>query len=201
VNRIRLAGALTALLLAGCPLPQPLPDYPPGSVTPPRIVMDEILVDGVKAQSSAIVRVPADCTGAKPSYALSARLVDTNTLEQVVARWFVDYLATDTVRRRPRQWGSVPSADSQTDLFRTVTAFEFVPYDVEDPVGNLPKPSPGIVHVVELVVTNNFDPAGVDPGEDAEPPYRGTLAGFETQTYRWVFVNAATGPDLRCPEP
>jgi hypothetical protein len=26
-----------AAALAGCPLPQPLPDYPPGTITPPRI--------------------------------------------------------------------------------------------------------------------------------------------------------------------
>ncbi len=41
-----IAAALAALGLAGCPIPQPLPDYPAGTITPPRILVDELLGDG-----------------------------------------------------------------------------------------------------------------------------------------------------------
>ena len=38
------AAAVAAVLLAGCPLPQPLPDYPEGEpITPPRIVVDDTI--------------------------------------------------------------------------------------------------------------------------------------------------------------
>ncbi|HUL60397.1 MAG TPA: hypothetical protein VLU43_14030, partial [Anaeromyxobacteraceae bacterium] len=62
---------------------------------------------------------------------------------------------------------------------------------------------PGIVHVVELVVSNAFDPAAV-PGNSALP-YRTALPGFETQVYRWTFllVNATLTPpstyEVVCP--
>jgi hypothetical protein len=41
-----------------------------------------------------------------------------------------------------------------------------------------------VVHVVEVVVSNNF----LAPKEDSPLPYRNVTRGFETQAYRWVFL-------------
>jgi hypothetical protein len=202
MKRTVLAGALAALALAGCPLPQPLPDYPKGTITPPRIVMDAIKVDGEAADAHPMVLVPAGCpAGHTPSYSLSATLVDANTLEQVEARWFVDYVPgypADTVRPLPRPPSPylVPPSSTATDLSRTVPSFIFAPYDFQ-PLGalggSLSNVSAGVVHVVELVVSNGFDPAGNPPGAAADPPFRGPAPGFETQVYRWTFVNVDPG--------
>jgi hypothetical protein len=98
--------AALAVALAGCPLPQPLPEYSAGTVTPPRILVDEIaratlkvdggLSDGVPGSGNpgdgnAIVFVPANCPSTSPVYYLWARVVDTNNTESIDARWFVNY--------------------------------------------------------------------------------------------------------------
>jgi hypothetical protein len=190
MKRHVLAGALAALALAGCPLPQPLPDSPKGTITPPRIVMDAIMVDGGKADAQPIVFVPAGC-GTAPSYTLSATLIDANTLEQVEARWFIDYVATDSLRWYWHYNELVAPAQTSTDLSRAVTPFTFKPYD-QPPLaglGSAGNNAPGVVHVVELVVSNGFDPSGAA----ADPPFRGPAIGFETQVYRWTFVNVVPG--------
>ncbi len=66
MRRAELLLAALALGLAGCPIPQPLPDYPPGTVTPPRIVVDDLLGDG------AVTLVPAGCTTLAPYQPLGA---------------------------------------------------------------------------------------------------------------------------------
>ncbi|WP_242396301.1 hypothetical protein [Anaeromyxobacter oryzisoli] len=167
------AAALAALLLAGCPLPQPLPDYPKGTVTPPRILADEVTVNGDYAAGEPIVKVPVGCTGTAPSYVLAARLFDSNNLEQVEARWFVDYQAT--TQRAP--FVSYPPASADQSVFtRDVTPFTFMAYDQGT------TPAAGEVHVVELVVSNGFATDG------GALPYRSPAQGFETAVYRWVFL-------------
>jgi hypothetical protein len=192
----------TAVLLAGCPLPQPLPDYPPGSVTPPRILMD------VLAPRDTVIRVPADCATA-PSWNLTAALVDTNTGETVTARWFVDYERRNSARCRVVASEDIPGPGDQAadPTHRAVAPFRFTPYDFPPVVGSGADPrAAGVVHVVELVVSNRFDPAA-DEGALCTPdvpesmfPFRtaasdGTVQ-FETQTYRWVFV---TEQGVACP--
>ncbi|HET6437107.1 MAG TPA: hypothetical protein VML50_06800 [Anaeromyxobacter sp.] len=181
MRRVLTAVALTAAL-AGCPIPQPLPEYKSGSVTPPRILQDEITVGGVKAVSQPITPVPISSSGVacptKPSYELAVRLVDTNTIEQVEARWFVDYVADNTNLNTPRQDSTVPASPDQSNVIRVVPPYHFVPYDFDTTPGQ-----PGTIHVVELVVSNNFDPAGVA----ADPPNRAPATGFESQTFRWIF--------------
>jgi hypothetical protein len=202
MKRHVLAGALAALALAGCPLPQPLPDYPKGTVTPPRIVMDAIMVDGGKAAAQPIVFVPAGCgtpgtPGSKPTYTLAAGLVDANTLEQVEARWFLDYLGGHSVRGKPQQDDLVAPSQTTNDFTRSAPPYVFVPYDHPAPAElgtftpdqNGSFSDPRIVHVVELVVSNGFDPSGTPAGAAADPPFRGPSPGFETQVYRWTFVN------------
>ena len=58
-------GRRGAALLAGCPLPQPLPDYPEGQpITPPRIVVDDTF--RTVAYPESVVRVPAGCAACEP---------------------------------------------------------------------------------------------------------------------------------------
>ncbi len=201
--RIPAAALGAALLLSGCPLPQPLPEYSKGTVTPPRIVMDGI------ALQDTVVEVPAGCTGAKPSSTLAAQLIDNNTTEAVTARWFVDYDPQNTSRCLP-VLQSVITAPATGDLtLRQVPEFLFVPYDHATMFGNPDPTAPGVLHVVELVVSNNFDPAADDPGlcmqgSAVARPYRtpASQAGgvqFETQTYRWVFFSVAPTPTVACP--
>jgi hypothetical protein len=190
---------LLAALLAGCPIPQPLPDYPAGTITPPRIVVDDLLGDG------AVTLVPAGCpSNASPSYPLSASIVDTNTIESVAVRWFVNY----DFRAAPWcqiQHDSVilPNGDI-TNLTRAVPGWTFEPYVHPPPYGTPPLSGPpysdaGVVRIVELVASNGFDPGLLDttaPGANRAPK-----PGFETQYHRWVFLTVPQSPIVQCPTP
>jgi hypothetical protein len=192
--RRALVLAAAALALAGCPIPQPLPDYPAGTVTPPRILVDQQLQEW----DSAVTLVPANCTTIAP-YQLSASVVDSNTLEGIEARWFVNYdfrnLAFSEV-----QWRDAISPNSDpNNLTRPVPAFLFDPYRYPPPLGTPslagpPYKQPGVLRVVELVVSNGFDPSNANtiaPGANRTP-----RPGFETQYHRWVFL---TSSDVACP--
>jgi hypothetical protein len=185
--------AVALAVLAACFLPQPLPDYPPGTITPPRI-----LVDGIEANESAVRLVPAGCA-TDPEYPLSAQIYDTTGLH-VEARWFVNYHAEYQfvqVKDDP-----VPPHPDPLVLTRTVPVFAFRPYTYPPPVGaptygGLPYKAEAIVRVVELVVaTNGFDPAADSP--PAPLPRRTPLAGNETQLYRWVFLSVPSSDEVPC---
>jgi hypothetical protein len=190
------AAAAGALLLAGCPIPQPLPDYPPGTITPPRILVDEIAGD------ASVILVPANCTTVEPAYALGARVVDTNTIETIEARWFVNYDPRFLAYHHPWQNDEVPPDPNPDVLTRTVPSFHFLPYQhpppaelVTDP-GPL-YPNPGILRVVELVVSNGFEPSAVTTA--VAMPFRTTRPGFETQVHRWVFMSVPESASAPCP--
>ncbi len=199
-----LAVAVLALL-SGCPLPQPLPEYPKGTVTPPRILMDDI------THRDTVIRVPAGCGDPKPSYDLSASLVDNDTSEPVTARWFVDYDRHNSARcveATAQEVIAGPGDGAADPTHREVRPYHFVPYDHPAYVGNAGDPAGvGVVHVVELVVSNRFDEAADSnalcvPDATGPLPFR-TPANdggvqFETQTYRWVFVSEAPG-EVTCP--
>jgi hypothetical protein len=190
------------LLLAGCPLPQALPEYSAGTVTPPRILVDDQLAPVNDAYPGAVTLLPANCTTVAPIVVLSARIVDTNTVESVEARWFVNY------DRRDRTWNDIhdseviaPNADPN-NLVRPVRAFSFDPYQFPPPYDPMvpgtsatgpPYREAGVLRVVELVVSNGFDPAVVGTAPAA---YRAPKPGFETQSYRWVFLTSSALP---CP--
>jgi len=201
MRRAALAAA-AALALAGCPLPQPLPDYPAGTTIPaPRILVDGIEVGGVSASGSPVVLVPAGC-GGEPSYALSAQIFDTNTIEQVEARWFVNYYPRSDSWNRPHRSDVILPDPDPAVLTRSVPPraddgserpFVFRPYQYPPPVGVVASSGPtwpeaGIVRVVEVVVSNGFDPAAVSWPE-AELPNRTPALLHETQVYRWVFLS------------
>ncbi len=187
--------------LAGCPLPQPLAEYPKGQpVTPPRIVTTTV------TPADTTIFVPAGCTTTAPQYTLAASLIDINTADKVTARWFVDYVPDPkmTTRVQPIWHDDVPAAPqpipTQPDLSRVVPPQIFYPYTSVAPiVGGITDPrAAGNLHVVELVVSN--DPSW--PADTATPlPYRSPTAGYETQVYRWVFlvVDPATNPGVTCP--
>lgn len=197
--------ALALLALSGCPLPQPLAEYPRGTVTPPRILMDGA------PHRDTIVRVPAGCPAPRPSYDLSATLVDNDTSETVTARWFVDYDRTNSARCDAATEDANlpgPGDGAQNPTHRQVPTYRFAPYDHPAVVGGGGSASgPGVVHVVELVVSNRFDPAADSttlcaPGTDAWPfrtPDNDGDFQFETQTFRWVFVSEAASEDVPCP--
>jgi len=185
----RLPGALAAAAgLAACPLPQPLPEYRGTGVTPPQIVEESVQVNGERAPSPVIL-VPAGCTNA-PQYALSAVLEDSNNLEPVSARWFVNYDARygPYYAKQFEEPNVPPTTSDPLDITRTVTPWTFRPYSYPGPAGvdagPVPLSDPGVVRVVELVVSQNFDPAATDF------PNRAPAAGFKTQSYAWTFLTA-----------
>jgi hypothetical protein len=194
-----------AAVLAGCPIPQPLPDYPAGTITPPRILVDELVGDG-----KPIIFVPSGCTTTQPSYHLSARVVDTNTIETIDTRWFVNYDAGNSQDAMYELRDAVPPNADPTILTRDVPPrvsgvpqyFLFKPYDFgpaqgAPDVGHSAKPYPdtGILRVVELVVSNGFDPAQAT----SVLPNRAPAPGFETQVFRWVFLSVPESASVRCP--
>ncbi len=199
MRRIPLAAIAIALALAGCPLPQPLPTYPAGTVTPPRILAAKT-TSGV----NSITVVPANCA-TSPAYDLDAQIFYQET-EKVEARWFVDYRTGTEYQQRQTIQNTireVPPDPNAQILERQVPRFTFQPYAFapSGELGSFPSQSaPGIVHVVELVVSNGF----ALPGEDTEQPNRtpartpdGT-SQFEIQTYRWVFVNVPEDATASC---
>jgi hypothetical protein len=203
-RRLGLASALLALGLAGCPIPQPLPDYPAGTVTPPRIRMDHMVPD---TDGNPIFFVPANCVTSAPSYVLGGSVSDPITNESIEARWFVNYDPRDPQSYnylKPPSAVIPPNADT-TDLIRPVPSFTFEPYRYGPSFG-APNVAPdswgdqGILRVVELVVSNGFDPAPIT--STSELPNKKPSAGstkFETQTYRWVFLSVPESKSVRCP--
>ncbi len=182
MKRRGVALVALAAAFAGCPIPQPLPDYPAGTVTPPRIVVDRIAWPGTT------VLVPAGCATA-PTYDLNAQLIDVNTLELVVARWFVNYDPTNSSRYPPVQEQDILGSNANPPVTeRTVPTYTFHPYDFPaiPYTGITSGNTAGAVEIVELVVSNGFDPTAVT-NPPAKLPYRTPLPGFETQLYRWMF--------------
>jgi hypothetical protein len=196
-----LIAAALAVGLGGCPIPQPVPDYPAGTVTPPRILMDAVDLEP-STDGNPIIFVPAGCpTTAIPSYSLATSVSDPTTFEAIEARWFVNYDPGSTPNYTIQQTNTIqPNADT-TNLIRLVPAFVFKPYDyppsptVAQGVSPVPKPgststwySQGdILRVVELVVSNGFEPATT-----VDLPNKKPRPGFATQTYRWVFLSTTS---------
>jgi hypothetical protein len=195
MRRALLTAAL-AVGLAGCPIPQPLPDYPAGTITPPRILTDGLLGNG------AVTLIPSNCVTTAPEYSLSTGVVDTNTIESIEGRWFVNYDFRDEAWYVVRHSDvMLPNADT-TNLTRAVPAWTFKPYGYGPPYGvasasGPPYRDPGILRVVELVVSNGFDPSIVDTAMPAVN--RAPLLGFETQVFRWVFLSVPESPSVPCP--
>lgn len=212
-SAIAVAAALwAAVALSGCPLPQPVAEYPKNKVAPPLIVTSSIAVNGVgpggvvngASVGAATILVPAGCP-VSPQYVLGATVSDTDVAENVVARWFVDYVpdfAGFAVRAKYVEQDFVPQADqpnpSTPILTRTVPAFAFSAYGYDSTTG-LPRSQAGNVHVVDLVVSNDT----MWPEATGTPlPFRSTSSdNYETQVYRWVFllVDPATTPGVSCP--
>jgi hypothetical protein len=183
----RLGLLALPLLLAGCPIPQGLPEYPDsGTVAPPRIRAD------ATTPEDSVILVAPDCVNGGPAYLLTTVLVDDNTLEKVEVRWFLDY-DPGTLRRLPLLTEEIPGPDDGITRTRAVTPFPFNPYQADpatDPQGFR---DGGGLHVVELVVSNGFAPEP-GPGEPALPrPWRTPQPNFETQAFRWVFHYAPGG--------
>ncbi len=201
MRRIPLAAIATALALAGCPLPQPLPTYPAGTVTPPRI-----LSASASGGSQSLVPVPAGCA-TPPTYFLDARIFYQESVT-IEARWFVDYRKDIASRYAYQTRGEVPPNPDALVLERQVPQYEFKPYDFPPGTelgissGPWPWSAPGIVHVVELVVSNGFDnstsPLPPEPNRTPATTADGT-SQFEIQTYRWVFVNVPEDATATCP--
>jgi len=180
-----LAALALPLLLAGCPLPQALPEFPStGKITPPRIVSDQAI------PADTVLEVDPACATA-PVYQLSATLVDENTLEPIDARWFVDYRSTGA-NAVPQSREPILGPADGLDTVRPVSPWGFKPYDYDPgptPVEQAAFRTGGGLHVVELVVSNGFEE---DPGPPARP-YRSPKAGFETQVFRWIFHYVPSG--------
>jgi hypothetical protein len=207
MRRTRSArSALAALLgatLAGCPIPQTLPEYPTsGAITPPRIQSDKV------TPIDTLILVDSGCAGADTDhiFRLSASLVDENTYEVVEFRWFVDY---DPLRSTAKPVATpddpfLPGPADGITIERVVPPFDFQPYTF-DPLtfGSPTETRPGQnyrdgggLHVVELVVSNNFAPEPAPPASNPRPwrtPLKTTTQTFETQVYRWVFHYVPAG--------
>lgn len=176
------AGA--ALLAAGgCPLPQPLAEVARvdgGAVTvsPPRIVAESVL------PPDPVFLLQRGCPGG-PRVVVDATVRDDNTLEQVEARWFVDY-TSDALGARPYHVDVLPPPDDTAQTDRALPPLLLA----------LPATDPAAMHVLDVVVSNGFyvldDPAAPLRNRSPQP-------GFEAQVYRWVFTYADSGG--RCTYP
>ena len=163
---------LVASVLAGCPLPQPVPAIEGSvTVTPPRILTQTVQPD------DTVVRVGTSCA-ADQSVPFGG-FIDAADLDEIVeARWFVDYSA----EAPGVQQNDFPAAAPQgTVTQRPLADFRFFPARF----------SPG-THVVEVVVSNGFYAIGRDPA-GAVAPNRSPQPGFETQVFRWVVQHADGG--------
>ncbi|MBI5066665.1 MAG: hypothetical protein HZB56_00380 [Deltaproteobacteria bacterium] len=160
------------LLLAGCPLPQALPETVAGGTGGfgPRIAFELV------APQSTFVDVGKACA-TPPRFDLHATVVDRDQLEAVKARWFVDYHpATNFGIARQDD-----AAGNGQDFLRPLPSFAYV---LQDGAGEYP------VHVVDLVVSNGFK--DLDLSADALPN-RMPVPGRDTQTFRWVFRYVDSG--------
>jgi hypothetical protein len=164
--------ALAAALAAGCPLPQPLAEVARvdgGTVSPPRIVAESAV------PSDTIVLVSRSCATAV--FSLAAEVEDVNTTESVEARWFVDY-SPDVVQIPLAQ--VVPADADSSNPIRNVPPYSF---------DALKAGTTAPLHVVELIVSNAFQPISTtSPAEN-----RSAQPGYETDVYRWVFQYVDTG--------
>lgn len=171
----RCAVLMLVAALTGCPLPQPLTEVAntgQANTTPPRILTDSVV------PSQTLIQVARGCSSA-PGFSLLASIHDDNTLEQVDARWFVDY-APDPYNARPYHSDVLPAPADGTQVQRAIPPLSLV----------FPLADAAAVHVVELVVSNGFyvldDPAAPLPNRSAQP-------GYETQVFRWTFEYVDSG--------
>jgi hypothetical protein len=77
----------------------------------------------------------------------------------------------------------ITEVDPNDPTRRMVPTWTFAPYGYPSYGGGSPT-ADGALHIVELVVSNGFDPEGVPTNRSPQP-------GFEIQLYRWVFLNRA----------
>jgi len=166
-----LAAAL--LVLAGCPLPQALPETVAAGSGGfgPRIAFELL------APQATFIDVGKGCA-VPPRIELHATLVDRDQLEPVDARWFVDY---QPVTNFGIARSDAPAGNTQ-DFLRPLAPFQYVLPDWQGPAYPM--------HVVELVVSNGFKP--LDLASDALPN-RMPVAGRDTQAFRWVFRYVDSG--------
>jgi hypothetical protein len=152
-------------------------EYPStGTITPPRIKIEDV----TPIETFVDVEPDPGVCGPDPVFTLSARLVDDNTVEEVVARWFLDYQPS-LPEQTPIWEDSIPPPEPTAidPRIRDVPSRPFRAYNFST------APAAGDVHVVELVVSNGFaqEPATPPPGWR---PYRMPATNFETQVFRWV---------------
>jgi hypothetical protein len=169
-------------LLAACPLPQPLAEVSVvdgGSVAPPRILVASVLPPQTR------IAVSRSCTST-PIFVLQAQVDDPDAVEPVEARWFVDYdVATNVGLATPPQ--TIPGTGDPAVTVRPTPASFTYGVPPVDPANS--------AHVVELVVSNGFAPAGVT----VPLPNRTAASGFETQVFRWIFQYVDDGGACRYP--
>jgi hypothetical protein len=195
MTKSTLALLALAAALAGCPLPQAVPSYSTGTVTPPRILMDPLVADPLLGNGNPIIFVPASCLTTAPTYPLSLQVSDSNTIESIEARVFVNYDPRFTPNAAFLEDYIIPPNANSNDLVRDVPPlpqfFNFRPYDFGPSPGapavphQAPYDDEGILRVVEFVVSNGFDPQNTS----STLPNRAPLKGFETQVFRWVFLS------------
>jgi hypothetical protein len=198
-RRSTFLATLAAAALAGCPIPQPLPDYPEGQpVTPPRVVVNDTIGEHAVTYPDTIVRVPAGCD-VEPVYRLKAFLRHADTIEPIIARWFVNYDPARQPAFTPQEEFEILAQDTSDPTLRDMPEWPFPPYQYASADGTTSDSrAAGALHVVELVVSNRFDETADASG--AVLPYRTPTFGFETQVYRWVFLNVTPTGTLRCPD-
>lgn len=183
MTRPRLAAA-ALLLAAGCPLPQPLPSVPTGSVTPPRIVEDLGSTPPGTINTGFTGATPFDPTscavGKEQQFTLVATVADENFSEAVGYRWFGDYDPASTQYYTPLVLGSLDPPAAEPFTLRPVPSLVVYPARFL---------TPDATHVVDLVVSNGFDQRADQT--ELPLPYRTPITGtqnYEVQSHRWVFV-------------
>ena len=170
------AAAAALALLAGCPLPQAVPEVglvPGGTLIPaPRIVPEKV------RPSSTFIDVSRTCPEA-PQITFHATISEFDPSATPEVRWFVDYdpVSNSGIQGIPE---SPPYPPGSTDTYRDVTPRLFTASRWQDPSV--------AVQVVELVTSNGFL-----AGDGGPLPNRSPRPNQETQVFRWVIRYVATG--------
>jgi hypothetical protein len=164
--RATLPGLGLCALLAGCPLPQSIPSSV-GNGPGLQIVFE------LMSPRTTFIDIAKGCPS-RPTFTLRGSLSDVDLTEHIEARWFADY---DPIS----SYGILREDTDVLDgngvaVLRPLPDFVYAPSDWA---------GPGYaVHVVEVVVSNGFDPR---PNQlELAMPNRTPSSG-QSQSFRWVF--------------
>ena len=180
-----LAVVGAAALVGACPLPQPLPGVgtvDAGVIAAPPFVETSTAVPTLPATAYG----PPSACGGGADFVVSASVVDYNTTEQDEVRWFLDYDPTTQVGINLFYGPELlPAPSNATVIVRVPSPVHFRPSDYDTAVPRS--------HVLEMAVSNGFQPVTTEPSLDGGMPNVEPAPGYGVQVFRWTFNPQADG--------